>query len=119
VVELIGVDGLDEAELIHDLCQVRHHFRNLSAALAVLREFESRAEHGRVGADEGVALAHDDRGRNGLAFELGQLGLVVEEVELGRRAGHEQVDDALGLGRKMGRLDRHEVRRHGAARGCA
>ena len=77
---------LDEADVVDDLRQVRQHLGQLRAALAVLRELEPRPEHGRVGADEGVALAADDRRRERLAFELRQLRLVVEQVELARRA---------------------------------
>ena len=61
-------------------------------------ELVARAEDGGVGADERVTLAVDDRGREGFAFQLGQLGLVVEELELRRCAGHEEVDDRLGFG---------------------
>ena len=37
----------------------------------------------------------------GWPCSLLQLRLVVEQFELARPAGHEQVDDALGLGREM------------------
>ena len=77
-----------------------------------LRELEPRAEHGGVGADEGVALAADDLRRHRLAFELGQLRLVVEQVELAGRPGHEQVDDApWPSAAKCGVLRRERVRR--------
>ena len=62
-------------------------------------ELIARSEDGGVGTDERITLAVDDRGREGLALQLGQLGLVVEEFELRGRAGHEEVDDRLGLGR--------------------
>jgi len=35
----------------------------------------------------------------------------IEKVELGRRPGHMHVNDALGLGGKMGRLDRKRILR--------
>ena len=63
-------------------------------------EFEPRPEDSSVTTDEGVALALDDRGRQGLALELLELRLVVEEVELARGAGLEEVDDSLRLDRK-------------------
>ena len=44
-----------------------------------------------------------------LAVELLQLRLVVEQLELARPAGHEQVDDALRLGREVRRLRRQRV----------
>ena len=39
-----------------------------------------------------------------LAVQLDQLRLVVEQIQLRRRAGHVQIDDPLRLGRKMRRL---------------
>ena len=107
MVELIGVHRLDEADVIDDLRQVRQHLRQFRPALAVLGELEARPEHGRIGPDEGVALAADDRRRHRLAFELRQLRLVVEQIELARRAGHEQMNDALRLRREV-RLARRQ-----------
>ena len=52
--------------------------------------------------------------RNLLTVVLLQRRLVVEQIELRRRAGHEQIDDVLGLRRKVRRL-----RREGPSRGCA
>ena len=43
----------------------------------------------------------------GLHVVLDQLGLVVEQVLLGRSARHVQVDDALGLGREVRRPEGH------------
>ena len=53
--------------------------------------------------------ALDERVRNRLAAELLKLGLVVEQLELARPAGHEQVDHALGPGRKMAGPRRERV----------
>ena len=49
--------------------------------------------------------ALDERVRDRLAAVLLELGLVVEELELARSAGHEQVDHALGPGREMARAE--------------
>jgi hypothetical protein len=68
----------------------------------VAGELEPGSEHGGVGPDEGIALAADDGGWERLAFEAGELGFVVEEFELAGCAGHEQVDDAFGLGGEVG-----------------
>ena len=70
-------------------------------------ELETGAEHGGVGADERIALSVDDRGREWLAFELRELGLVVEELELRRRTGHEEVDDRLGFRGVVGQAGAH------------
>ena len=108
MVELIGLDGLDNADVVDHLGQVRQHFRELGATLAVPRELEPRPQDGRVGANERIALTADDRGGQRLTLEPGQLGLGVKEVELAGCAGHEQVDHALGFG--------SEVRRSGCQR---
>ena len=94
------VHRLDEADVVHDLRQVRQHLGKLRAALPVLRELEPRPQHRRVGADERIALPADHRGRNRLALQLRQFRLVVEQVELARRARHEQMDDPLRLRRR-------------------
>ena len=47
--------------------------------------------------------------RQRLARVLGELGLVVEQIHVRRAAGHEQEDDALGLGRVVRRHDRQRV----------
>ena len=104
VVELVGVDRLDDGDLVDHLGQVRQHLRELGAALAVPGELEARTEHGRVRADKRIPLTADDRGRERFAFELGQCRLGVEEVELAGCAGHEQVDDALRLRCEMRRF---------------
>ena len=76
-------------------------------ALAVLRELEHRGGTGKrllPGGHAGDALAHADRRRQLVAVQLLELRLVVEQVDVGRPAGHEQVDDPLRLGRQVQRL---------------
>ena len=74
--------------------------------LPVLLERERRAEQLRRALDESEALAlGNDLGRDLLAVVLLQLRLVIEQVELRRRAGHEQIDDVLGLWREVRRPD--------------
>ena len=70
----------------------------------MLRELERRAGEGRrrlVARHAGEPLAHADAGREVLAVHLDEQRLVVEQVELRRPAGHEQIDDALRLRRVM------------------
>ena len=109
MVELVGVHRLDDGDLVDHLGQVRQHLRELGAALAVPGELEPRTEHGRVGPDKRIALTADDRGRERFAFELGQRGLGVEEIELAGCAGHEQVDHALRLGCEVRRFGRQRI----------
>jgi cysteinyl-tRNA synthetase len=67
-------------------------------AVAVLFELEGGALEGGLGADEGEAFAFEEFGGAGLAAAFDQLGFVVEEIDVGRRAVLEKVDDAFGLG---------------------
>jgi len=48
-------------------------------------------------------------GRRQCAVKLGELWLVVEQFQMARRPGHEQVDDALGLRREVRLLRRQRV----------
>ena len=60
-------------------------------------KLELRSEQGRIGIDERGAIAFEQFGRRKLAVAFGQFGLVVEQLQMARCAGLEQVDDALGL----------------------
>ncbi len=73
----------------------------------MLRELESRGHQARIRPDEGVTLILDDLGRHGLAVVLPQGRLEIEQIELARRAGHEQINDARRLRREVRRFRRH------------
>ena len=94
MVELVGVHRADQAHVVDDLAEVRQDVGDLDARFPAADEAEPRPEHGRIRTNEGVSLAADDRRRDRFAFELGQLGLVIEEIEMARRPGHEQVNHA-------------------------
>ena len=72
-----------------------------------LRELELRAEQRRVGIDERRPIALEQFRRRELAVVLGQFGLVVEQFQVARCAGLEDVDHPLRLRREM-RLSRRE-----------
>ena len=91
------------------LGQVRQQAGKPRAALPVLGELVRRAEQLRVALDEREPLALEELVRAGLAVALHQLRLVVEQLQLRRAAGHVQVDDLLGLGRKMRRPVRQRI----------
>ena len=71
------------------------------------------------GVHEGEALALEELVGAGLAVQAVELGLVVEQLQLAGAAGHEQVDDALGLRLEVRLLRRErplgEVERRGGA----
>src|SRR5262249_2375679 len=104
VVEVVGVHRPEDEEVVRDSRRVREETRERSAAAAVPAERVRRAQERRDTFDEGEPLALDDILRNLLAVVRVELRLRVEEIDLGGPPGHEQEDDALGLGREVSRL---------------
>ena len=105
MVELIGAHGFDEAKIVDVLFQMWQAVRHPLAAFSRLMKGILRAQQLGHAADEGKALAGQEGSRAVLAIELGQFGFVIEEFQLARRAGHVQIDDALGAGGKLRRQD--------------
>ena len=102
VIENVGGHRVHHGDVIGNAGDVRQALRHPRAGGAVTGELAARAQHlrRRLGerVHEGEALALDEFGGNRLAVQLGQLRLVVEQLQLTRRTGHEQEDDVLGLG---------------------
>ena len=96
MVELVGAAALHDRDVIHHRGEVRQHRGELRAALAVSGKGILRAEHRRIGPDEGVSLATDHLRGNRLALDGRELGLVVEKIELAWRTRHEELDHGLG-----------------------
>ncbi len=100
VVDGGGGGGFNEGEVVGNGAEVGEDFGEVHAALAMWVEFE----HG--GGDEfvfalghsGDALALGDGVGEGFFEAFVEVGFVVEEVELGGGAGHEEEDDAFGFG---------------------
>ena len=103
MIELIGPHRPDQTDVIDDRSEMRQHLRNLYAALAMTRKPKLRPHDRGVGTNEGVPLTTNHRRREGLSLQLGQLRLVVEEVELTGSARHEEVNDPLGTRREVRR----------------
>jgi len=109
VVDRFGVHRSDDREIIHNGRQVRKQFGiDPGSALSATFEFEPgrdtqklllAARHGRQ------SLPFSDTVGERLAVDLPQPGLVVEEVDVARAAGHEEIDDPL--------RPRREVRQRG------
>src|SRR5262249_46731077 len=76
------------------------------AALALLAGLERggrRLETRLVAGHEGDALLTEDRLGYLLAVQFLKLWLGVEQINMRRPAGHEEIDDALDLGREVRR----------------
>ena len=102
MVDLFGLQRADDAEVVGDRADVREDVGDLRARLAPLLEFEGAAaglEH-RV-LELGDLLALRERLRERLAVQALQHRLVIEELEVGRAAGHAEEDHPLGLHRQV------------------
>ena len=107
VVELIRVHRLHDCDVVGDFLEVRDGVAHPESALAVLLE-GARGTHelGHAGR-EGEGATFEEGVRTILGAPFYELGLVVEDIQVGRATGHVQVDDALGLSLEV-RLARGE-----------
>src|SRR5262249_6659712 len=98
VVVLERVARVQKRQVIDVACRVRQQVGHPGARFAVLCPGEGRLETFAAGGE--VAALRSGAGEL-LAVAALQFGLVVEEIDLRRAAGHEQPDDRLYLGRKV------------------
>ena len=101
MVEGFGIKPLNKRDVVHDGRKVRQQFGEPDAGFAVLFELITRAEQGGVFADLREPDVLQDLIRHLLAVAFDQLGFVVEQVEVRRPAGLEQVNYVLGLRREV------------------
>ena len=90
--------------------RLRQQLGDLRARLAVLLELERRAEQLRRALDEREALALDELRRECPGRRASPAPACDRTGRAGRRAGHEQVDDALRLRREVQRVRRRVLR---------
>src|ERR1043166_164798 len=64
-------------------------------------ELELGSEQRSAGIDECGAVAFDQFRRRDLSIPFGEFWFVVEQLQMARRAGHEEKNDPFGFGRKM------------------
>src|SRR5439155_15149418 len=104
MVELRRLHRAPDRDLVGDGRKMRQQLRELGARLAVLLERERRPEQARRAFDKSKSLPfRNELGGNLFAVVLLQRGLVVEQVELCRRARHEQVNNVLRFRCEVGR----------------
>ena len=115
MVEVIGSYAGNQRDIVRHGSNVRQKVGDVETALAVTFELAMRAEqlrrilHERV--HEREALAFQQRLRGGLAVVLLQFRFVIEEFQLARPAGHEEINDALHFRGKVRRLGRGGIQR--------
>ena len=102
VILVVGLDAVNERQVVHVLGQMRKAVRKPAAALAVLGKFK-RAADGDVWKGEAALQFAGDLGdaRERFAMKLAQLGLVLERVHLADSTLHEEKNAVLGLARKV------------------
>ena len=96
--------GPHEADFVGGRADLLEQFADLRPGVELL-ELQLRAvadEFGALQLRQLLALGHALRHR--LAVHLGQHGLVVEGLQVGRSAGHRQPDHAFGFGGEVRRL---------------
>ncbi len=104
MIDRLGVQRLHDRDVVGDRPDVRQQFADPGTAVAVLGELENRRRDRQRLLSRGHAgdpLPHADRGGQLLAVKLFQLRLVIEQVDVRRPAGHEEVDDSFHLRRQM------------------
>ncbi len=111
VIDLIGVQSLEQRDVVGDRRQMRQQLGNLLAAFAVLLKPILRSGQRHFAADEGEPFSFQQLRWARLAVVLDQFRLVIEQVELRRRANHVQVNHMLSLGRKVGWPSGERIRR--------
>jgi hypothetical protein len=110
VVELVGVHRLHDAQIVGDILQIRPQLAHFDPGLAMPRKLVWRAQHFRpagLQVDKRQPLLLQNRQqvvRAGLQVVLDQLGLIVPQIVLRRRARHVQVDHPFHFGRQRRRL---------------
>ena len=94
---------MNQAKIVGDGGEVRQKLAHPDPALALLAELEFRGNNELLLAEGhgGDALPLADRFRQWCLEEFVEIWLVIEEVDLARRSGHEKEDHALGLGRMV------------------
>jgi hypothetical protein len=105
VIDLFGVHALEKTKLIGDGAGVRHQSTRPCSALAVASEGLHRCEQELAGGITGHGaepFAGEVTFGNRLTVESGEVGFVIEEVDVGRATVHEEVDDPLRLRGVMG-----------------
>ena len=105
--ERLVVAGADDRKVVSEFRELRKQVGDFQPGLTVLLENTPRSHQlGFISLDLGQADALlQVAGRKILSIVFLQLGLGIEGFELAGTALQEDEDDALGLGREVGRLD--------------
>ena len=120
MVDRVGVHRVDDTEIVRHLGQMRQQLAHPDAVLALAMELEhGRRDQLRLAfGHRGHALPHADALGQRLFEQFPEVRLVVEQIDLTWRTGHEQEDDVLGPRRAIaGRLGHAVLRQQRGQRG--
>ena len=98
VVELVGLDRFDEADVVHDVVQRGEGLGNFHAALAVSAEFVRGFED-----VAGLFIEMHFKIATGIRFAgpFVQLGFLIEQIHLARTAMLEKANDGFGFSLRL------------------
>ncbi len=117
MIELVGVHRAHHEQVVRDRAEVRQQVAEIHPALAVFFERALRAHQPRrFFFDESEAHFFQQRIGQRLAVELVELWLRIEEIELARRAFHEDENAVLRLRREVRPLRQEWIGRRGRGR---
>ena len=117
MIDRLGVHRADHRDVIRDGLHVRQQLAHLNARLTTALKGKFARCHGEPllpAGHRGDALAVADGVRQVLVKMIRQARLVIEEIDLRRSPVHVQVNQPLGLGRKVrqaGQRRMHVTRR--------
>src|SRR5262249_1065617 len=96
MVELVGCHRANDREFIGNLVKRLDGIRHPGAGLPVAAELLPRAEQLWHAGGESEALPLEELIRARLTVAIDEFRFVIEQIEVRRRAGHVQIDNALG-----------------------
>ena len=102
VVDVVRVHGADHAQVVRARGQLRKQLTDFGAALSMFGKLPRRLQ--QVAGFGPLQFGFLERQRFAVVGRQPRLG--VEQIHMGRPAGHEKKNDALGLGGEHGRLQR-------------
>ena len=106
VIDLFGMQGTDNADIVRDAADVRKQRGDLLPGLAPFPEFTKRSARDQLGVLQlGQLLALSKRVRERLPVKLFEPGLEIKTLQMLRTPCHAQVNDPPGFHRKVRRID--------------
>src|SRR5688500_7670120 len=96
MIELIGPHRLDDASIVGQAGDMRHHVAEPGAVLAVLLKLMRSTEQFRNALEEWKRLAAEHFIRTGLHVHFLQLRFPIKEIERWRSARHVEIDNRFG-----------------------